>query len=86
MSRAERLIAICEKENADGYINPLGGQELYEKQYFSEHNINLSFIKTNRIEYQQFNNIFVPWLSIIDVMMFNSPKEIAVMLNNFELV
>jgi len=28
----------------------------------------------------------VPWLSIIDVMMFNSKEEVISMLNNYELV
>jgi hypothetical protein len=28
----------------------------------------------------------IPSLSIIDVMMFNSPEEIRLMLNNYELI
>ncbi|AYN00500.1 WbqC family protein [Chryseobacterium sp. 3008163] len=86
LSGAERLIDICRCENADVYINPLGGQELYNKNYFSEHHIKLYFIKANPVEYKQFNNVFIPWLSIIDVMMFNSPEEINIMLDNFELL
>ena len=86
LSRAERLVDISNQEKANTYINPLGGQELYDKKYFSDHNIDLFFIKTNTIEYQQFTDTFVPWLSIIDVMMFNSVEEINEMLNRFELI
>lgn len=82
----ERIIAICKKENADQYFNPIGGVKLYDKSNFSESNIYLNFLKSNSITYKQFNNDFVPWLSIIDLLMFNSKEEILIMLNDYELV
>ena len=36
--------------------------------------------------YPQFKNEFVPNLSIIDVMMFNSPENIRRLLSSYELV
>lgn len=81
-----RVINICKKENATYYINPIGGQELYDKDFFKESGLELSFIKTMSIEYNQFKNGFVPWLSIIDVLMFNSIEETKLLLNKFELV
>src|SRR5690606_15473017 len=86
LERQERLIDICKIEKANHYINALGGQDLYKKQDFEKEGIRLDFIKTQPIEYKQFNNEFVPWLSIIDVLMFNSKEEIAEMLNKYELV
>jgi hypothetical protein len=53
---------------------------------FLQNGIDLKFIKTKNIEYKQFDTDFVPDLSIIDVMMFNSPEEIRKLLNQFELV
>lgn len=82
----ERVVDICVQEKATDYINLIGGQELYSKDFFANQNIDLHFIKTNEIKYQQHNEDFVPWLSIIDVMMFNSPNEINVMLNNYQLI
>ena len=38
------------------------------------------------IHYNQFDNEFIPNLSIIDVLMFNSKEQIQRMLNNYELV
>jgi len=84
--RQERLIDICKQEQATHYINAIGGQELYKKEDFIKEGIKLDFIKTLPIEYKQFNNEFVPWLSIIDVLMFNSIEEIRIMLNKYELV
>lgn len=68
------------------YVNPIGGQELYDKEFFEENGIELSFIKTLPIEYRQFKNEFMPWLSMIDVLMFNSIEETQVLLNKYELV
>lgn len=86
LERQARLIDICNKENATDYINAPGGTELYDKKSFKEKGIELSFIKTLHIEYEQFNNDFVPWLSIIDVLMFNSIEEVKGMLDKYELV
>ncbi|KKS90472.1 MAG: hypothetical protein UV63_C0001G0076 [Microgenomates group bacterium GW2011_GWC1_43_11] len=80
------VIQICKHLKASQYINAIGGVELYNKKIFLKENIKLNFIKSNFIEYKQFDNIFVPWLSIIDIMMFNSTKEIKKMLYSYALI
>lgn len=82
----DRIIAICKKEKANQYINPIGGVDLYSKKEFKKNNIDLKFIKSNAIKYKQFSDDFVPWLSIIDVIMFNSKNDIKQFLNNYKLV
>ena len=67
------------------YINPIGGIELYSKNDFLNHEIQLSFLSSKLIHYKQFKNNFVPNLSVIDVLMFNSIDEVKNMLSNFEL-
>ncbi len=86
LERQDRLLDICKIENAMQYINALGGQELYTKESFREMGIKLNFIKTLPIYYKQFNKEFVPWLSIIDVLMFNSIEEVHDMLDKYELI
>jgi len=83
-----RILDICAQESADCYINPLGGRELYNTELFSNNKIKLKFQLADykKLQYSQFNNIFLSSLSIIDVMMFNSPKKIKTMLNEYELV
>ncbi|MCA0446055.1 MAG: WbqC family protein [Bacteroidetes bacterium] len=81
-----KVISICKELNANIYVNPIGGQELYSNSIFSSQNIELKFLKTNHISYNQFKNDFVPSLSIIDVLMFNSKSKILEMLNEFELI
>ncbi len=54
------------------YINPIGGVELYSKDEFAARGIELNFVRPMPLEYPQFGGPFVPWLSIIDVLMFNA--------------
>lgn len=70
----DKVISICKALGASEYINAAGGIELYSKADFEQNDIQLNFIKSTDVEYTQFSDQFVPWLSIIDVLMFN-PKE-----------
>jgi hypothetical protein len=82
----ERILDICRQEGASRYINPIGGQELYNKQRFADSGIDLFFIQSKRVEYRQFGNNFVPWLSIADILMFNEVDAVRAMLNEYELI
>jgi len=87
LDRADRLIDICKQEKATHYINAQGGKKLYEKTYFERQGIQLQFLEPEPIEYKQFGEVFEPYLSIIDVMMFNSPQKIRDdFLNKYRLV
>jgi len=83
----DKVLAICAALGADTYVNPIGGTELYSRETFEEHGIALQFLKTLPHEYPQLGNAFVPALSILDVLMFNSVDEIRErMLGNFEMI
>lgn len=83
----DKVLALCEAVGAKSYINTSGGMELYSKENFLCRGVELQFIKSLPFEYPQFGNAFVPWLSIIDVMMFNPPEAIQSCIStNFELI
>lgn len=82
----DRVLDICKIMKANTYINPIGGIDLYNKDIFQLRGIKLYFINTNKILYKQYDNDFVPNLSIIDVIMFNSRVTISKMLNEFKLL
>lgn len=82
----DKVIEICKHLAAKTYINPIGGVELYAKQDFEKQGIALNFIKSEPIDYTQFKHEFVPWLSIIDVLMFNSKEDIKSHLLKFKLI
>lgn len=72
----ERIIDICIQENANEYYNMIGGIELYQKEFFNRNQIQLKFINSKKIQYKQFQNEFIPFLSILDVIMFNEVSKI----------
>ena len=82
----ERILDICKEENAQHYINPIGGMELYDKSKFSSQDIRLNFIRSTASAYPQYKNAFVPWLSIIDILMFNDLEKINSLLKEYELI
>jgi hypothetical protein len=86
LSGQERVIDICNQEKGSHYINPIGGQKLYEQSFFKENNLDLNFIQSSKIEYKQFGEGFTPWLSIIDVIMFNSAEDVKNQLKEFRLL
>jgi hypothetical protein len=86
LKREERLVDICAREQAAKYINPIGGTEIYSKEFFKSRGVDLYFQKPRLDVYKQFNNDFVPGLSVIDVLMFNDRKKISSYLNSFELL
>ncbi len=71
----ERILDICLKEQAAKYINPIGGVELYDKDTFSAKGVELFFLKSRPIDYPQGKAEHIPWLSIIDVLMFNDANS-----------
>lgn len=82
----DRILDICQQEQATRYINPIGGMELYDRQKFAEAGIELFFIKSSSVSYPQFKNDFVPWLSMLDVLMFNDVSTIHELLTAYELI
>lgn len=82
----DKVIALCKATKANTYINAIGGQELYDKKEFKHEGLELKFLKMKDIRYQQFKNEFVPNLSIIDVLMFNSKDVIKNMLGEYEIL
>jgi len=84
-SKADRLISICKENNSSTYINASGGKKLYNKEYFKERGIQLFFLESDQIYYKQNTKQFVPWLSIIDVLMFNHKEAVSNFMNKYTL-
>ena len=85
MEKADRLIQITKEMNFESYVNAAGGVEIYSKEYFNENGVELRFLGSNLEQYSQFNDTFVPNLSIIDVLMFNSKNATKDILSEYKL-
>ena len=87
LKNQDKVLALCEAVGAKVYVNAIGGMELYSKEVFLDKNIELKFIQSKSFEYTQSGAEFVPWLSVIDVMMFKSLDTIQQsILTNYELI
>lgn len=85
-SGQDKILSICSILKADHYINAINGRELYNQESFVTKNVLLSFIQMPEISYHQWNNTpFVPYLSILDVLMFNGTEKTKQLLQLYSL-
>jgi hypothetical protein len=83
----QRVLDICFREGATVYINPQGGQDLYESSTFRSCGLSLRFIVTRPFAYRQRSSAtFVPYLSIIDALMELGPIQVRQHLDAFDLI
>jgi hypothetical protein len=83
----ERIVDICRQEGAKRYINPIGGTELYSQSAFDPIGCELRFIQPHRVTYPQTGGgEFVPWLSVLDLLMNLNAEEIRPLLTQFDLI
>lgn len=87
LKNQDMVLAYCQARSATMYVNAIGGTALYTKAAFQERGLDLRFIKSKPLEYPQLGAPFVPWLSILDVMMFNPVETIRQYLSTqYELI
>jgi len=81
-----RVINICRREGATVYINPQGGQGLYDASAFYQQGIDLRFLVMQPIPYPQASREFLPYLSIVDALMAVGPVAIKTHLDAYRLI
>lgn len=72
--------SIC---NVEEYWNPSGGKIFFDRAKYNVAGIQLRFYEQSLCSYNQFRKPFEPSLSIIDVLMCNSPEIVNQMLDEF---
>ena len=82
----DKIVDICKVLSGTEYYNAIGGRELYSAEEFERNGLELKFLKTNDISYKQFNDVFEPNLSIIDMLMFNTVEDMRLALGEYELI
>jgi hypothetical protein len=83
----EWALNICKAiDGVTEYWNLTGGISFFDRSKYEANNISLKFQKIALTEYNQNRSSFEGGLSIIDVIMFNSPEQINQMLDNYELL
>lgn len=72
--------AICEALGATGYVNPIGGRELFDPRDFASRNVALQFLSFDHPVYDVGAYQFQPGLSILDALMWNDPRSVVEMI------
>ena len=58
LKNQEKVLALCEAVGSRGYVNAIGGMELYAKDEFRARGIDLKFVKSRPLQYPQFDHPF----------------------------
>lgn len=82
----DKVLALVKAVHGSTYLNPIGGFDLYSTAAFKEQGLKLEFHKSSPFTYKQFSNEFVPWLSILDLLMFNDKNQIKDWLSAFDIL
>lgn len=78
----ERLVNICKSVGADTYVSGIGGKEYMNEEIFKRNKIKLEYQKFLHPQYpQHFSKIFIPNLSIIDLLVNVGPDSLELLTN-----
>jgi hypothetical protein len=81
----EWALRISQQVGARSYINPVGGNRLFDSKKYLASGVELQFLKSRDIFYSQNRPAFEPNLSIIDVLMFNGVDGTRELLGEYVL-
>ena len=72
-----RVIDTVLQEQGTHYLNLPGGRELYDAHRFAEAGLTLGFIEPVNEPYEQAGEPFMPFLSILDVLLWNDRETVC---------
>jgi hypothetical protein len=78
-------LEVARATGASRYINAPGGRDIFSSEDFSAAGVELRFLEPQLTSYSQRGASFVPGLSIIDLLMWNSPQRVLEMTAEYEL-
>ena len=81
----EWALYITKELGYNTYINPPGGMSFFNREKYQTNDVDLQFLVQEIIPYRQNREVFIPALSMIDVMMFCSCNEINEMLCEYKI-
>ncbi len=76
----EQIINICKLMGAKKYVNPTGGQSLYNKKDFKKSNIDLFFITMGEVDFKN------KYTSILDILFLYDKEHIKRQIEKYNLI
>lgn len=77
LGAGEWALEICSQLGAGRYLNPASGQTLFNPDHFAQRGLELHMAKPTEFAYPTGYYNYQPHLSILDVLMWNSPETVA---------
>ena len=81
----EWALEVARFLKATTYINAPGGRDLFSPDQFTEADIELQILNPRLTAYRQGRSEFIPGLSILDLLMWNSPAETLELVTHYKL-
>jgi hypothetical protein len=78
----EWALRTAQALGAAGYVNPPGGRGFFQAEKYRQGGVKLQFLNVVLQPYRQRRPTFEAGLSIIDVLMFNTPEQVRTMLDS----
>lgn len=75
----ERLIELCKKTGADSYLSGSGGKDYMDEARFADEKLGLSYQHYAHPSYPQRHGDFLPYMSIVDLLMNAGPESLSVL-------
>jgi hypothetical protein len=76
MGAGDWALSVCGHFGYHEYVNPSGGVDIFDESKYTDAGVALRFLRPSIKPYPQAEDRpFVPSLSIIDVLLWNSPEE-----------
>lgn len=75
------IIEICKKLNATHYLTGEKAQNYLDESLFTKHSITLEYQRYKHPEYSQQWGDFIPYLSIVDLILNEGPKSLQILSN-----
>jgi hypothetical protein len=78
-NKVELLVNLCNTIGADKYLSPQGSKSYIEKNnLFDSNKIELEFQQYTHPMYRQSHNVFIPYLSILDLIMNEGSNSLSI--------
>lgn len=85
MSPGDWALEVSKATGAATYVNAPGGQDLFCQKDFDTAGIRLQILQPQLTPYHQGRSEFIPGLSILDLLMWNSPAEVRQLVAAYSL-
>jgi len=85
MSPGDWALHVSKSMQAKSYVNAPGGRSLFDPEAFASSGIELQILEPQLVPYRQGRGPFIAGLSILDLLMWNSPQEVLHLISQYSL-